>query len=114
MITHTIVQALFNKKLAAETIQHEIQELDKHIAVKLGDMFTLNESPTVNSYSQDIDDGIFERVEPEAVMPEVAAFDIDACLSAQLQLPKGDGYQQATVLRQTYDVDGSSIGVENN
>jgi hypothetical protein len=114
MIARTTVQALPKEELATVAVQNEIQEIGKLIMAKLGDSFASSENPAVNEYLQDIDDDVVEPAEPEAVMPEADTFDIDSYLSAQVQLPKGDGYQQATVLRQKHDADGNPIGIANN
>jgi len=62
--------------------------------------------------------GDYDPVEPEASMPdqddEPTPEEADEYLTMQVLLPRGDGYQRATVAHRKRDADGNPIGIRNN
>lgn len=117
VIARTTVQPLTKDELSMPTVHEQLTTFNSKIQQKLGDSFTaLQEPAQQNQYFQDIDldeEAIFEPMEPEAEMPEADTFDVDTFLSAQVQLPKADGYERATVLCRKHDADGNPIGMAN-
>jgi hypothetical protein len=108
-----MVQALTRDEYATESIKLQITDFDNSIRTSLGEAFSQAEDHAANPYLQDVDDGVYEPIEPEAEMPEMDAFDIDSYLMAEVQLPKNDGWKTATVLRCKHDANGNPIGIAN-
>jgi hypothetical protein len=113
VIARTTVQALSLAELETQAIIDELKAFDNRIIITLGEPFGTHEDYTQNPYLTDIDDGVFEPVEPEAEMPEADTFEIDTYLQAQLSLPNADGYKAATVLCRKHDIHGNPVGMAN-
>ncbi len=118
VIACTTVQLVTPDELHSLLIQERIQEFDEKVRTKLGHAMEITDDahPKGNTFLQDVDEGIFKPVEPEAKMSEADEFDADTYdkyLVAQVLLPKGDLMMSGQVIRCKHDQNGDPIGHTN-
>jgi hypothetical protein len=113
VIARTTVSPLSSDEKSHPEVQRQISEFDINVRTKLGEGIGGHQEYAGNNYLEDVDDGVFEPIEPEASMPEVDAFDMGEYLLAKVQLPKGDGYQAGTVIQSKGDHEGNPMGNGN-
>ncbi len=106
IIACTTVQKVTPDEQSSLLVQERIREFDERVRTKLGHAMEMTDDvhPMRNTYLQDVDDGIFDPIEPEAEMPEANEFDADTYdkyLSAQVLLPKGDLMLSGQVIRRS-------------
>jgi len=109
-MARTTIQSIQEAELTSQVIKTAIKEFHKKISMVLHDVMGPHQDNAPNMYLEDVKDSVYEPNELGAEMPEVDAYDLDAFLQAQVQLPKGDGYRSATVMRRKHDADGNPIG----
>lgn len=123
-IARTTVQKISPDEMATDTVRAALQQYNQGIRDTIGDSVADDNAPPPALglvpqahflQDEDVDDD-FTPFEPAATMPEADEYDADAYdayISANVLLPKGDGYVGGRVISRKRDGDGHPVGIRN-
>jgi len=117
VVARTTVQKIMDEELLSPTVQSNIKDFDTQIQRLFDGGEIKDENPDTYLIDENYND-CDEPFEPQAAMPEQDSFvdadTYDKFISAQVLLPRGDGFEKGTVTRRKRDSDGNLIGHANS
>ena len=121
-IARTTIKAISGDELATDAVCKQLETFDEGISSRIGDHMLDPDVPEAGLDAaisvSDVDEGAeYEPMDPEAVPMEADDYDeetLDKLLSAEVLVPKGDGFMMGTVVSRKRDADGNPIGKANS